>query len=536
MKLTQFAKGIGRLAGTVVVAMISSHGAFAQSVSIDVTTTKQQTFQGFGAEISDTLNTFLPRGGRVDRTNSTARSLYDLLLKSNDANSLNLSFLRLDLPNDVLQRASGAAYYDFPTAIVKTGEADIIKAAKSRNPRLKLCYVPGTPPFWMKENGANYNVNATVTFSSDAQTTNHLLASQQANYAALLGKFCTSFNNYFGYPFDVLSLQNEPDVNANYNSCVFPSNSSVDPNAATYTSMLTVLRKVPPFSSWSLPQLWGTDSGNAKNPDYIGAAANLGQLNAVCLHDYGSFISNLPDYDRNNLPVALTEYSLGADNYLINNTPNQPWMAATMADGFCRDANEGHVASWFWFRSIARSTSNTGECLIAVNMVNNPKSTYKYIDTSGYPVDHALVALNDNTKYPTNGGPYTTSPNSDFTGWTLTSKYYVFRRLTQSIQPGSVSMKTTLSPTYNSFPYQDDVYSAAFQLPNGKYCIVIANQSSKQYTVNLKVDGLTSSPYTGLTAYYTAQGDNDVSWTDQLTNGAITTTAWPYSVLCYVQK
>jgi hypothetical protein len=50
----------------------------------------------------------------------------------------------------------------------------------------------------------------------------------------------------------------------------------------------------------------------------------------------------------------------------------------------------------------------------------------------------------------------------------------------------------------------------------------------------LKVDGLTSSPYTCLTAYYTAEGKNDVSWIDTLTNGAITTTAWSYSVLVYV--
>ena len=42
--------------------------------------------------------------------------------------------------------------------------------------------------------------------------------------------------------------------------------------------------------------------------------------------------------------------------------------------------------------------------------------------------------------------------------------------------------------------------------------------------------------FPGLTSYYTAAGCNDISWNDGLTQGAITTTAWPYSVLCYVQK
>ena len=92
---------------------------------------------------------------------------------------------------------------------------------------------------------------------------------------------------------------------------------------------------------------------------------------------------------------------------------------------------------------------------------------YTYVDQTGLPVDHALIALNDNAKYPATGGPYETPYKSEFgTDWTLTSKYYAFRRLTQSILPGSISLLTKTSPGYTSASSQDDVYSAAFLLPN----------------------------------------------------------------------
>ena len=530
---------------------INGHCAFAQSVpslSVEVTTTTQPTFQGFGASISNTVGDFLPSGGRADKPGTTAAAIYDLLLSPSSPNSLNLSYLRLSLNADQYQQSADSTY-DFATSVVKTGQADVINAAKTRNPKIKIYYSNWTPPFWMKENGADYDTtigSATnpVTFSPDATTTNHLLASQQANYATLLGHFCTDFNTYFKYPLDALSFQNEPDVNVPYGSCLYPSNSIVDSQAAPYTTMLTALRKVAPFTNWSQPQIWGPECTSAKNTDYISAITGLGQMNAVCTHSYGGSVANLPLYSRNNLPVNMTEYSLydSDTNNQINGVVSQPLMAAKMVDQFCKDVNDGQAASWFWWNCLGTnvaggSQANTGQSLIIANRVNNASSVYTYVDQSGLPADHALIALDDNTKYPAAGGPYETPYKSDFgTDWTLTSKYYAFRRLTQSVLPGSINMLTNTTPSYSSAGSQDDVYSAAFQLPSGKYCIIIANQSGKQYTVNLKVDGLVSQPATGFTAYYTAAGCNDVSWNDGLTQGAITTTAWPYSVLCYVQK
>jgi O-glycosyl hydrolase len=549
MNFPRLLMALATVAGMAALGLLSVPRAYSQSISIEVTTTKQQKFQGFGAAISNTIGDFLPSGGRADKAGSTAAAIYNLLLTPSSHNSLNLTYLRLSLNADQYQKSAGSAY-DFASSVIKTGQADVIKAAKSRNPKIKIYYSNWTPPFWMKENGADYDVNIgtttdPVTFSVDAKTTNHLLASQQGNYAALLGQFCTDFNAYFKFPVDALSFQNEPDVNVSYGSCLYPSNSGVDSKAATYATTLTALRQVPPFSSWTLPQVWGPECTSAKNTDYIAAVTGLGLLNAVSTHSYGSGVGDLPAYDRNNLPVHMTEYSLtdsGPYASKVNGVVSQPQMAAQMADQFCKDVNDGQSASWFWWSCLGTdvagvSKANTGECLIIANRVYNPNSVYTYVDQSGFPADHALIALNDNTKYPATGGPYETPYKSEFgTDWTLTSKYYAFRRLTQSVLPGSISLLTKTSPSYTSASHQDDVYSAAFRLPSGKCCVIIANQSGTTHTVNLKVDGLTPTPYTGLTAYYTAAGSNDVSWHDTLTHGAMTTTAWPYSVTCYVPQ
>jgi hypothetical protein len=124
----------------------------------------------------------------------------------------------------------------------------------------------------------------------------------------------------------------------------------------------------------------------------------------------------------------------------------------------------------------------------------------------------------------------------------LTAKYYVLRRLSHEITPGSVSLLTKTSPNYHlKTGGQDDVYSAAFKLPSGKLCLVVANQSTKTYTANLKVDALASLADCGFTVYYTSQDANgkplnDISWPEDLKHGQEATKIWPISVYCYVQK
>ena len=78
-------KYVSRVAGAAVLGVLTGHCASAQAVSllIEVTKTRQQTFQGFGASISNTVGDFLPSGGRADKPGSTAKAIYNLLLSPN---------------------------------------------------------------------------------------------------------------------------------------------------------------------------------------------------------------------------------------------------------------------------------------------------------------------------------------------------------------------------------------------------------------------------------------------------------------------
>ena len=541
-----------RLSFFVALAALSSFSAlYADNpiVTIEVTGKSQQTFHGFGASAGNTVGEFLPAGGRSDASGSVANSIYNATLAPNNASSLNLSYIRLAINADNYKMSS-TAHYDFASAVLKTGQAAFIRAAKARNPTIKIFFSCWTPPYWMKENGASYNAGDPTTFSFNAKTTNHLPATQETAYAALLKQFCIDFKHYFGYPVDALSFQNEPDVNLNYyGCCLYPSSRDVDPLAATYTDTLTAVRN--DFPIHSKPQLWGMDTTSSKsgNSAYIARVAAMNKLDALCVHDYGSDARDLPVGNRSGLPLNMSETCFDEKDFLVNTVPNQAKMAAALAGQFCRDANEGQVSTWFWWnmvgvnKAINNKPTDTGASLIIANGVKNPASVYKFIDQSGYPADHAIIALNNNTAYPAAGGPYESPWQFEFgNDWTLTSKYYALRRLSQSVVPGSVSLLTKATPidTQLAGP-QADVYSCAFKLPHNKHCFVIANQSSKPYSAKLRVDPLASTHKTGFKVYYTSQDVNghpvnDTSWNETLTDGQETVSIYPYSVFCYVQN
>jgi len=535
---------IGAIATVAIMLRLPATFADPNALNIDVTSVRQQTFTGFGSMLSaNAISWFLPAGGRADVPGSVASKVYDLIFNPNDPNSLNLSYFRQQINTDNYQM-SPTAKYDFDSAMEKTGDADIIRAIKKRNPKIKIYMSVWTPPYWMKENGADANTSDPITWSVDAPTTNHLLASDETAFAALLKQYCVQFNQYFGFPIYALSFQNEPDTNVHYGCCIYPDSSSVDPKAATYMSMLADLvnQNIP-----SSTQLWGPENTKCTDTSYFDQVASSGLITNLATHDYGSQVSDLPLSVRNGLPVNMTETSFEQSSYLINGQPNQAWMGGALADSFCKDVNDGQAASWFWLTCVGvnfpNSPDDTGANLMLATATSDPNSVYKYFDMSKFPTDHGIIALDDNNLYPASAGPYECQWKTDFgPNLDLNSKYYVFRRLTQEITPGSVSLLTNTSPNYHDTANgQNDVYSAAFKLPSGKLCLVIANQSQKGYTANLKVDSLTALPHNGFTVYYTSQDTtgkplNDVSWKEDLQYGTETTTIWPMSAYCYVQN
>ena len=548
------AKGRQTAFGSIVLIAATANTAFNLSsraasasptaVNIEVTQVHQQTFHGFGAMLANNdVSWFLPAGGRADVPGSVASKVYDLIFNPNDPNSLNLSYFRTGINTD-LYKMSPTAPYDLISAVEKTGDADVIRAVKKRNPNIKIYVSIGTPPYWMKENGADYNRADPISWSVDAPTTNHLLNTNTTAFAALVRNYCTQFNQHFGFPIDALSLQNEPDTNVQYSCCIYPDSHDVDPHASTYAEILSDLANQHLPSS---TQLWGPENTKCTNTSYFARTAASGLVSNIATHDYGSTVADLPMSARYGLPVNMTETSFLDSDYLVNGQPGEAEMGGALANSFCKDVNDGRAASWFWLTCVGvnfpHSQDDTGPNLIMATAESDPSSIYKCIDMSKFPTDHGLIALDDNKLYPASGGPYECQWMTDFgPKLVLTSKYYVLRRLSQEITPGSVSLLTTTNPSYHDTTNgQSDVYSAAFKLPSGKLCLVIANQGQKSYATTVKFDQLISKPDAGFTVYYTSQDGsgkpiNDVSWTDDFKYGLEPTNIWPMSTFCYVEN
>jgi hypothetical protein len=512
---------------------ISRTARAQQNINITVTTTAQQSFDGFGISVGNPIGYFLPSGGRKGTAGSVSAQVYDRLFKANDPNSVNLSFLRLPVMTSNY-KYTASAVYDFNTAVEKTGEGDIIRAARARNGGLKVMFSSWTPPYWMKNNNADYNLGP-VTTDPNVSTTNRLKPTQYGNYATLLKTFCDNFNTKFGFYPHSLSLQNEPDTDVNYSSCIFTSDQ--------YKGLLTAARNAFP---WGYPtKLWGPELGGNQDSNYIGAVATAGLLDAVGQHSYNGDTGLILDWAKNNLKVNQTEFC-PLNQPFYNN--DQPLIAAASINRFCKDANKGKVSSWFHWDALGiklddnpATSIDFGQYLIVTNSSSNPNSVYKFIDQAGVATQ-GVWNLNNNTLYPANGSEYSPVYKRDFSTFQLTSQYYAFRRLTQAVTPGSVSRWTNVSPNYyQGSGSQDSVYAAGFKRPDGKYCLVIANQSqSATYNSTLKIDELAGTGWKGFNTYYTSIDGtgpvNDVSWTTAFNNGQATPTLYPRAVYILVQQ
>ncbi len=534
-QVSPFSVGIGSLVAVALSAAIPISASAQQNVTITVTSTKQQSFEGFGVAIGNPIGEFLPAGGRKGSSGSVSAQVYDRLFKVNDPNSLRLSFLRLPL-NASNYKNSASSGYDFDSAVEKMGEGDIIRAARQRNSGLKVVFSTWTPPYWMKQNNADFNPNTPSSHDPDIATTNRMKSDQYGNYGSLLKSFCDNFKTKFGfYPYS-LSLQNEPNVDAPYVSCVYTSNQ--------YKSLLTPVRNA--FGWGYATQLWGPELDNNDNVGYVSDAANAGLLNAVAIHSYYKDVGAIPSSARNGLKVHMTEYCvIPGSNY--NN--DEQWIAATAINQFCKDVNRGKAASWYWWNAIGVKDAggdnqpvDIGTVLMTANAAYNANSVYKYVDQKGVTTQ-GVYDLNNNSAYPADGSEYSAPYKREFgSDIQLTSLYYAFRRLTQSVTQAAIGRWTNVSPNYyQTSGAQDSVYAAGFKRSDGKFCLVVANRSpTSTYNGTLKIDELSNAGAQAFDTYYTSSDGsgpkNDVSWTTGFNNGQAITTLYPRAVFIFVQK
>ncbi len=216
-----------------------------------------QRIDGFGAGA-----VFLDAG--LDPvTSANMDTLYD----TNNASQLGLTLLRVRID---------------PTTNWTTALADAQKAV-ARGARVFA--TPWTPPASMKTN--NNIVGGALT------------ASQFGNYASYLNLFA-GYMKSNGVPLVAVSVQNEPDFLATYESCVWsPTQMQTffDNNASAITNAPVMM-----------PESFHYDQGMS-DPTLNDPVAET-NVNIVAGHLYGATIADYPNAHNRGLPTWMTEYEV----------------------------------------------------------------------------------------------------------------------------------------------------------------------------------------------------------------------------------
>jgi len=463
-----------RRAGPITAALICSMLPGAQRAravdTIQISGTAYQKFDGFGASQAFDCVAL----SHMAPSEATQNAYYDALF-----NDLNLSFFRVDLRSS-FSPASGA--YDYTTAVQASGQDTVIKAVRARKPNIKLMYTAWSPPAYMKDN------NSVVG--------GHLLTSAYGSYAGYLAEFTRQFSVNESFPVDLLSLQNEPDLNVGYDCCIY------DP--ATYNTVLGYVspqvRSVASANGYTTKILGAEWSGSNSGSDpWFTTVTNVGTASAPvpnpnldysAMHSYWGTIGNLNATARGLMPVYETEFSDLTDG----NTDSAP-MAARTAAQFCMDFNYGNVGAWFWWwMSWVAGSGNEGQSL-------------------------TLRAQDINETTP-------------WTSYTLCKKYYAFKALTNVFLPGSVGRKATVSTGTTG-----QLQAAAALGPYGLFELAAVNASTSNHpAVQLTVTELAGTGNVNFTRILVDASNNYSTSTVTFVNGVYTENL-PASTSCfYVQQ
>jgi O-glycosyl hydrolase len=204
-------------------------GASASAAAVSFGTT-YQTIQGFGGSTA----------WLGQMPSAVATALFS------PTSGLNLNILRVRI--DPEGSASGGGAHDLP---YETGEWDYEAAngaeAVANNPNAIVFATPWSPP-------AAWKLNGSSSVSDDGETWNqsfnscsegtgycggYLNPTDYANYASYLEDFVQFFNTVDGFNLYAISMQNEPEENVTYESCVWTPEEMdawVAGNAATITT------------------------------------------------------------------------------------------------------------------------------------------------------------------------------------------------------------------------------------------------------------------------------------------------------------
>jgi len=412
-------------------ALDSAGSSFLPVASID-TTTKYQTIEGIG-------------GATGFYAGWLTAHPYKQEIYSNVFAGLNLSMLRLGN----WFRYSGA----------EAAATEIVAAAKTSLGRDVPVYMSSwAPPAFLKANG-------NVAYGNSLIKTNGAFA-----YSLFANYWYDSLMAYKanGVVPTWISIQNEPDWIADYDSCIFhPTEDTVNgTNYASYSKALDAVYAKLSSSMTNPPKLLGPETVHFGYNDVVSYAAtmNSNSFYGICHHLYG-------DFDESN-PMA----NASAFSGLTNTFPNKP--------RFSTEYGVGNM--------MAQAT------LLHLTFVNEQASGYNYWSLVWPGTNGGLVQIENpysSTSTWTNA-PAGTKTQSH--GWWIMPAYYAIKHYSYFITPGF--KRVAASSTNNNV-----LFSAYISTNNLRVVAVLINQSTTASALfNLDAGGFAY----GASAVYQTSGTN----------------------------
>ncbi len=303
-----------------------------------------------------------------------------------------------------------------------------VQAALAIKPDIRLWASPWTPPTWMKS--APYTTPANVTSPFDGGTMKNDAQTLQA-FALYLAKFVQEYGKV-GLKIEAIAPQNEPNYAQNYPSALWAT--------ATYDTFIASYLG-PTFTSQNVTAniLLGTMSNgdSGKDPDIVTAV--LGDTTAMkYIKGVGmqwGMETDMSAVTGKNLPVWQTEHKCG----------NYPW-----ASGYQTTAPNDQAYAVETWGLIEQWIKDGVNAYSAWNMVLDKVGLG--IDTTRDWAQNALLVVD--------GGKLTPTP-----------AYYVFRHLSQFVDPGATRIGTTGGD------------ALAFKNPDGTIVLVMYNSGAARTAI-----------------------------------------------------
>jgi hypothetical protein len=425
--------------------------------------------------------------------------------------NLKLSFVRYHLTPDF---GPSEGNYNI-NAVLDNDTRTALAAARARNSNMKTMFSVWTPPAYWKRNNRRFGAH------NNADRDNYLLPEKYDAFATYCAEFTKQFKNTMGYQVDLLSPQNEPDVNVPYDSCVYINNNNPTPWPLQFNQMLEkVTSQVRSYGNSNgyntkivAPEWGSADSGHYTSwLDNAGSNADYGAV-----HTYGDrTVSDISLSHQTRLPLMQTEFSFMGYAQRDTNDYNTavsygqqlardwniayfediakwhygPKVAARLADKFAGDFN-GQSIAWFWWWLGGGEGSQEGEKLVLL-------------------------------KYPSHGG-YT------WDSYRLTKKYHAMKALSNTFLPGAIGRATSSDTT--------DVSVAGAKNSDGRYAVMVSNKGdSNRSSVVVKIDELASSGNRSFRRIVVGPNTDYSTTTVTFRNGQYTDNVPANTVITYLQS